>query len=206
MFAYKKRRLPTFILACAILLTSWFIRSTLAEEPDGQAQPDSASCPRTEHSKKTEEAQAKAATAAPKSPAFDPAVVSAGMAAFAQSCTKCHEAARSLERTKDLAGWRATVRRMAARRGAEVASGDIEPIAVYLTSRNTPASAGAPGDKDKTGAPGALSPRQLWIISSPRPFLSNRGRCPPIAPWWRGGSWRRIRRSASLPSGCNIYG
>jgi hypothetical protein len=51
--------------------------------------------------------------ASPPGKGFDPAAVSAGMAAFERSCATCHNAARSLERTKDLAGRRATVQRMA---------------------------------------------------------------------------------------------
>src|SRR5262249_26013111 len=73
---------------------------------------------------------------------FDQAVVSAGQAAFERDCTKCHEASRALERTKDLAGWRATVRRMAARRGADIPSEDLEPITTYLASRGTQAAGG----------------------------------------------------------------
>src|SRR5438128_2420716 len=137
MMGFHKRPLPSFVLALAIFLLGWIIRLAQGEEPGAQTKP--------------EEAAAKAATAGGASasvPAPDQAVVSAGMAAFERSCTKCHDAARALERTKELAGWRATVRRMAAKRGADVASGDIEPIAVYLASRNAGASA-TPGEKEK---------------------------------------------------------
>src|SRR5205807_2594643 len=70
-----------------------------------------------EKDKKTEQGDkkgpaAKTAKKAGKKP--DPAVVSAGTAAFERSCTTCHNAARALDRTKDLAGWGATVKRMAA--------------------------------------------------------------------------------------------
>jgi hypothetical protein len=106
---------------------------------------------------------------------FDPAVVSAGMAAFERSCTSCHSAARSLERTKDLAGWRATVRRMAAKRGAEVANDDIEPISVYLASRNSPASGGT-AEKEKGDAPAATND-----ASSVSTFAT-------LSPQWRGGN------------------
>lgn len=104
---------------------------------------------------------------------FDPAVVSAGMAAFERGCVKCHDAARSLERTKDLAGWRATVRRMADKRGANMASGDIEPIAVYLASRN--AASGTAADKEKTGASGRDSDTASLSV-----FAT-------LSPLWRGG-------------------
>ncbi len=87
----------------------------------------------------------KTDSAGNKNQKFDPATVSAGQAAFERDCTTCHDAARSLERTKDLAGWLATVRRMAGKMGAEVATGDIEPIATYLASRNPAASASEGG-------------------------------------------------------------
>jgi len=102
---------------------------------------------------------------------FDPAVVSAGQRAFEQSCTTCHDAARALERTKDLAGWRATVRRMAAKSGAEVATGDIEPIATYLASRSAPAAggqgAGTAGTGSKTAAPADQSSVSTFATLSP---------------------------------------
>jgi hypothetical protein len=103
---------------------------------------------------------------------FDPAVVSAGSAAFDRSCTTCHDAARALDRTKDLDGWRATVRRMADKKGAEIAAGDIEPIATYLASRN---STSATGDKDKSIAP--PSGAEKTSVST---FVT-------FSPLWRGG-------------------
>src|SRR5262249_49900620 len=99
---------------------------------------------------------------------------------FERSCTKCHDASRSLERTKDLAGWRATVRRMAGKRGAEVATGDIEPIAVYLASRSagtsgTPADKSAiPAEEEKTAAPSTET-------SAMSAFAT-------LSPQWRGGN------------------
>src|SRR5438874_3382181 len=145
MIGLPERCLPYCALALAIFLT-FFIQSTHAEEVTVQAKPEEAKAaqepvPQT----KPKESQAKGAGGQ----AFDPAVVSAGMAAFERSCTKCHDAARSLDRTKDLAGWRATVKRMAARRGADIPSADMEPIATYLASRNAPAS-GTPNEKMDT--------------------------------------------------------
>src|SRR5207248_11621814 len=95
---------------------------------------------------------------------FDPAVVSSGQVACERSCTTCHDAARSLERTKDLAGWRATVRRMAAKMGAEVATGDTEPIAVFLASRSASASGAQAG---KTGASADASSVSTFATLSP---------------------------------------
>jgi hypothetical protein len=141
---------------------------------------------------------------------FDPAVVSAGMAAFEQSCTTCHNAARSLERTKDLAGWRATVRRMAGKRGAEIAAGDMEPIAVYLASRNSAAS-GASADKEKAGAPAAsndASTTSVFATLSPQwrggnDHLQNSG-FGPLA--WVGGSWQSKIVSARVTVCASCHG
>src|SRR5262245_11876784 len=108
MLRFQYRGRPSLVLALAIGLLGWILSTSRAEEQAPQA--------------KSEEPPAKEATAdkeaagggtSARGQTFDPAVVSAGMAAFAQSCTKCHDAARSLDRSKDLAGWRATVRRMA---------------------------------------------------------------------------------------------
>ena len=110
-------------------------------------------------------------------PAFDPAVVSAGQAAFERSCTTCHDAARSLERTKDLAGWRSTVRRMAAKRDAEVATADIEPIAVYLASRNPSAA----GSANAAGTGKTAQAAASTDVSSFSAFAT-------LSPIWRGGN------------------
>jgi hypothetical protein len=125
---------------------------------------------------------------------FDPALVSRGQAAFEQSCTTCHDAARALERTKDLAGWRATVRRMAAKQGAEVAAGDMEAIATYLASRSAPASGnqagggaaastGASADASSVSAFATLSP--MWRVGNNH--LENPG-FGPLA--FFGASWQ----------------
>jgi hypothetical protein len=184
----QRRRWPSFILASAIILLGWMIRSTLAEEPDALLQPDVAQAAKEPGAQAKEETQAKGATAgagAAASQKFDPAVVSAGMAAFERSCTKCHDAARSLERTKNLAGWRATVRRMAAKRGAEVAAEDVEPIAVYLASRNA-ATAGTSADKDKAGA------------AAPSTDASSLSTFATLSPQWRGGN-DRLQNSGFAP-------
>jgi hypothetical protein len=118
---------------------------------------------------------AKTADKAGKKP--DPAVVSAGTAAFERSCTTCHNAARALDRTKDLAGWRATVQRMAAKRGADIATGDIEPIAVYLASRNTPSTSTDSTDKEKTADSATSTDKDTSSFST---FAT-------LSPQWRGG-------------------
>ncbi len=65
---------------------------------------------------------------------LDPDLIDRGEGAFNDYCLQCHDAARSLDKTKDLAGWRTTVRRMASKSGAHIPSRELEPIAVYLTS------------------------------------------------------------------------
>ena len=129
---------------------------------------------------KVKEEKGKGTGGAAKSPKFDPAVVSAGQTAFERDCTTCHDAARSLERTKDLAGWRATVRRMAARRGADIPSEDIEPIAVYLTSRNEPAEGTAAAKEGETGGGAAAAAAPPEAASSVSVFAT-------LSPQWRGG-------------------
>src|SRR4051794_26135306 len=150
MFEFHKHRSPG-VIVLVILLLGWLIRCARAQDASAPKQQD-ASAP-----KKPEEAPAKDAPAkgaAASAPAADPAVVSAGMTAFEQSCTKCHDAARSLDRSKDLAGWRATVRRMAAKRGADIPTSGFEPIAVYLASRNSAAAGGAGGGESRGGPRG----------------------------------------------------
>jgi hypothetical protein len=135
--------------------------------------------PKEDDSKKKEKTPGKG---------FDAAVVSAGKTAFERSCTTCHNAARSLERTKDLAGWRATVTRMAARRGAEVAKADIEPIAVYLASRNQ-ASSEASGDKEKTGDQEKTGDKEkTGAAAAAASVASGVSTFATISPQWRGGN------------------
>ena len=84
-----------------------------------------------------------------------PALVAAGEAAFYRSCVKCHDAERSLSKRKGLSAWRATVRRMAAKDGADVRSSDVEAIATFLASQG--------GGGDITGAADEVNP---WAFST----------------------------------------
>jgi hypothetical protein len=187
MSEFQERRLPCFVLVLAIFFLGWIIRGTHAQEPGAQTKPKEAQAAEEPGAQtKPQEAQPKGTAAGGSSApgqAFDPAVVSAGMAVFEQSCTKCHDAARSLDRTKDLAGWRATVRRMAAKRGAEVASGDMESIAVYLASRNA-AAAGTPAEK----ATAAGTPAEKAAAAAPTSETSSLSTFATLSPQWRGGS------------------
>jgi len=66
----------------------------------------------------------------------DAAQIARGERTFVAQCTQCHDADRALSRNKTLAGWRATVRRMAAKADANIPAADHEPIAAYLASLN----------------------------------------------------------------------
>jgi hypothetical protein len=135
---------------------------------------------------------AAAPGAADATPRFDPSVVAAGTAAFQTSCTQCHDAERSTGKRKSLSAWRATVRRMAAKEGAEVPPGDVEPIAVYLASLNPDASS-ASGSGDSGGG---LLPEGMSVFSTVSlnhrsglkdGMLENAGFFPEV---WLGFEWQ----------------
>ncbi|HEY1375826.1 MAG TPA: hypothetical protein VGF55_03495 [Gemmataceae bacterium] len=157
------------------------------DEPRPAAQPKAGDARPADESagqQKPKEPAAKDSTnggAAGSGQRFDPAVVSAGQAAFERSCTQCHDAARALDRTKDLAGWRATVQRMAAKRGADIPTSDFEPIATYLASRNAPAGGAAGGATAGAGAEAKAGAAAGADTSSLSTFAT-------ISPQWRGGS------------------
>ncbi|MDG2223430.1 MAG: hypothetical protein P8L85_18755 [Rubripirellula sp.] len=104
----------------------------------------------------------------------DPRLVAVGRAAFERNCTDCHDADRSLSKQKTGPGWRATVRRMAAMEGADIASGDVTAIAEYLTSRNQPR---ASGEEQLDG-----SVPDSMLIESGASYSGT------LAPVWRGGN------------------
>lgn len=185
MMSLLKRRLPSLVLAFCLL--SSITQLAHPEEPGVQTQPEAAQPaeqPGAQTKPKEEEAKGtKAGGAAAGAQKFDPAVVSAGMAAFQRSCTKCHDAARSLERTKDLAGWRATVRRMAAKRDAEIAPSDTEPISVYLASRT---AGGAGTTADQAAASGTAAATNGAAATSSD--TSSVAAFATLSPLWRGGN------------------
>jgi mono/diheme cytochrome c family protein len=126
-----------------------------------------------------------------KGQAFDPAVVSAGQAAFERSCTTCHDAARSLERSKDLAGWRGTVRRMAAKMGAEIASADVEPISVFLASRSGSGGSGGQGGGQASSSADSTSMSTFATLSPVFRGGNDRIQNPDFIPMaFFGASWQ----------------
>ncbi|HVX15008.1 MAG TPA: hypothetical protein VHC22_27705 [Pirellulales bacterium] len=110
-------------------------------------------------------------TAASAAPAFDQALVARGNTAFQNACTQCHDAERSTTKVKDLPGWRATVRRMAGKSGADVPQADWEAIATYLASLSAPAGGGTASAA--AAAPTAEQQLSVWAV---------------VSPIWRGGN------------------
>lgn len=102
------------------------------------------------------------AAGAKKEQGPDPALVRSGEAAFSAHCTSCHDAEKSLQQKKSLAGWRANVRRMAEKDGANIPQNVHEAIAAYLASRNDGKGGGAGGadDAPSFSLTGTLAP--LW--------------------------------------------
>jgi hypothetical protein len=174
------QRLPGFVVGLATFVLVLIIELTRAAEVDSskkaQEAPDVPQPPQANASDLPAK-EANGGTGAAPAQTFDPAVASAGQAAFERSCTTCHDAARALERTKDLAGWRATVRRMAAKRDSDVASEEIEPIAVYLASRNATAS----GGQGATAAGNTVASAAGNDASSFSTYAT-------LSPMWRGGN------------------
>jgi hypothetical protein len=135
---------------------------------------------------------------------FDPNLVSAGMAAFERNCTSCHHADRALSRTKDLQGWRTTVRRMASMRGANISSEDWEPIATYLASTSGGAGtersgADAKDDAGTFSAFASLAP--VW--RGGRNELQNPGFFPDM---WVGGAWQGKILSGRVTACASCHG
>ncbi len=141
----------------------------------------------------------------PQRPGFDPRVVTAGRAAFGTSCVDCHDADRSLQKRKDLTGWLSTVRRMARKEDANVAPGDVVPIATYLASLN-PAAAEATGAGAQTAAAASASEPEFDLygtvsavhLSGAKEVLENPGFFPEV---WVGAEWRP--RSSSVSARVN---
>lgn len=99
-----------------------------------------------------------------------PGMVNRGRVAFEQNCTQCHDADRSLNKQKSLAGWLATVRRMAALDDADIPADEIQPIAEYLADRNS------------VTAETETTAEMSTVLGS---GISTSGT---LAPYWRGGN------------------
>jgi hypothetical protein len=123
-----------------------------------------------------------------QNPGFDPSVVARGQQEFESRCTQCHDAQRSLQKSKSLSGWRATVDRMAGKDGADIPSDVRGPIATYLASLSNSfggdASGGGGGESASFSIGGTLSP--MWR-GSDNSNLQNPGFFPMT---WVGVNWQ----------------
>ena len=109
MIVCPKRPLPARVIL-ALVFVGWVIPYSRAEEPAEQNPPEQLQAPQPVQDKlktgedapeqpKTNQSQGAGAAGAGNTgrQQFDQAQVAAGQAAFERSCTKCHDAARSLE-------------------------------------------------------------------------------------------------------------
>ena len=136
---------------------------------------------------------------------FDRGSVSRGSAAFQSACTQCHDAERSTTKAKDLAGWRATVQRMAGKSGADVPRGDWEAIATYLASLSArPAGAGTAGAAGATAGAPAAQQLSWWAVFSPMWREGNDNmELPGFFPMtWVGANWQGPGPLSARVTGC----
>jgi len=121
---------------------------------------------------------------------FDTDTIERGRQAFDSSCTQCHEAERALSKSKNLTLWLATVRRMAAKDDADIAAGDMLPIATYLASLSAPGDGDARADSSAAGI-GGDSVSFFGTISTvwrgTDDTVENKGFFPDV---WIGAAWQ----------------
>src|SRR5436190_9662297 len=103
MGIFQSRLSAVIVLLAASLLLASLIPFVDAQEPAGQLKPGEPGWLTAQGDPTNNKGQGDSTG---NNRGFDPATVSAGMAAFDRNCTSCHEAERALERSKDLAGWR----------------------------------------------------------------------------------------------------
>jgi mono/diheme cytochrome c family protein len=127
--------------ACVALLAA----PTRADERQDERRPEPVAAP-VFVLPATFQAEAAEPAAVPQGTPTNDAAIAAGQAAFMQACTSCHDAQRSLSKSKSYAGWINTIQRMAGKDGAEIRSSDVAPIAAYLASVAGPAAGGVAGD------------------------------------------------------------
>ncbi|MCI0333263.1 MAG: hypothetical protein L0228_08580 [Planctomycetes bacterium] len=117
---------------------------------------------------------------------LDPDLVRQGQGFFEESCTVCHDAERATNKRKSLAGWLGTVRRMAAREGADIPASQHTAIATYLASLN-PAYQ-TPDEKEEEDGEPAQDPEDqaaavLAAAEADVPPFTLNGTLSPV---WRG--------------------
>lgn len=79
-------------------------------------------------------------------------LISRGQTAFQNHCVQCHDADKSLEKSKSPGSWKATVARMARQDGADIPQSDWDPIAIYLASLNSSAGSGESSGSSDAGS------------------------------------------------------
>jgi hypothetical protein len=137
---------------------------------------------------------------------LDPQLVQQGQNYFEQSCTACHDAERATSKRKTVAGWMATVRRMAAQEDADIPADQHRAIATYLASLNPAyqvaeegedASDEASAEEEETDADAAAVEAELLpftlngtlspVYRGTETEMENRGFFPDV---WLGIEWR----------------
>ncbi len=89
-------------------------------------------------------------------PAVDPwqELSAQGEGAFYRGCIGCHDADRSLLKSKSFSQWQAAIKRMAQKDGAELNPAEFDAIAAYLTRQNR---------RRVRRATGSVGPRQTGL-------------------------------------------
>jgi hypothetical protein len=121
---------------------------------------------------------------------LDSDTVRRGQEFFDVACTACHDAERATSKRKSLAGWLATVRRMAAKEDADVPADQHLAIATYLASLNPAYQTGneegaAKGSGAEENGEGAAAAEQAAAEAGTPPFTLNGT----LSPVWRGTDW-----------------
>ncbi len=107
-------------------------------------------------------------------------MIQQGTTAFKASCVTCHDAEKSFQVTESLPAWRATVKRMAEKDGANIPENTHESIAAYLASLNKKGG----GDKGSDTAGEAALPVTITgtSVSTPTTSATPYCRCPMRTP------------------------
>jgi hypothetical protein len=137
----------------------------------------------------------------------DQELIRTGQGYFESSCTQCHDAARATSKRKSSSAWLATIRRMAAKDGADIPASQHAAIAAYLASLGSEGggTSGGEGGGSKSSGSGAaaadegeqsltfnatLSP----VYRGAQPGLENKGFFPDT---WIGVDWRPAKSPVS---------
>lgn len=120
-------------------------------------------------------AQTQSPAQTSQSSGLNASLVSRGQSAFQAQCGQCHPLSRATSETKSLAGWKATVARMAGKTGSDVVSADRLAIATYLASLSAPAQPAATGAAPAAAQAAPAESQAFSLFST-------------LSPVWRGGT------------------